>query len=116
MHKYPSWVLKEMNEEIDDVIITDSNADLLMSVTPRASIASRGKWIFSRIDIFFEMKNDINTHLQFVPYLVVRVKWLQVEELLVSEKVRRASQLSHVRRSSQMSTGTPSSPPKESRL
>ena len=34
----------------------------------------------------------------------------------MSEKVRRASQLSHVRRSSQMSTGTPSSPPKESRL
>ena len=57
MHKYPSWVLKEMNEEIDDVIITDSNADLLMSVTPRASIASRGKWIFSRSISFFEMKN-----------------------------------------------------------
>ena len=82
MHKYPSWVLKEMNEEIDDVIITDSNADLLMSVTPRASIASRGKWIFSRSISFFEMKNyDINTQLQFVQYLVVRVKWLQGEEL-----------------------------------
>ena len=43
MHRYPSWVLKEMNEEIDDEIITDSNADLLMSVTPRGSVASRGK-------------------------------------------------------------------------
>ena len=59
MHKYPSWVLKEMNEEIDDVVITDSNADLLMSVTPRASIASRGKWIFSRSISFLKIF-DIN--------------------------------------------------------
>jgi len=57
MHKYPSWVLKEMDDEINDELITDSNVDLLLNVTPRGSFAStRGKerekkdlFFFSRI-------------------------------------------------------------------
>lgn len=46
MHKYPSWVLKEIDSEIDDVIITDSNADLLLSGTPKTG-GGRGKISFS---------------------------------------------------------------------
>ena len=73
-------------------------------------------WI-SRIDIFLKRKTHTHTHtVRSVPRRRTSQMVTGRRASFVSEKVRRASQLSHVRRSSQMSTGTPSSPSKESRL
>ena len=45
MHRYPSWVLKEMNEEIDDEIITpELNGSILPGVTRKSVIELAKHW------------------------------------------------------------------------
>jgi hypothetical protein len=73
MHKYPSWVLKEMDDEINDELITDSNVDLLLNVTPRGSFAStRGKEREKK-DLFENINNKL-VHKSQVVLFIDRVR------------------------------------------